>query len=125
MPWDFDEFIKERKYLQNVPPRTVEWYEQTFKWLGKYEPTEAGCKAFIIGMRDGGLKPRCVRARPEIFRQEGQDAFREQTRELLDSIDPGILVGKRDGALIALMTYTSARVSAATYGIKLRGQEKR
>ena len=57
MSWDFEQFIKERKYLQNVSPRTVEWYEQTFKWLGKYEPTEAGCKAFIIGMRDGGLKP--------------------------------------------------------------------
>jgi hypothetical protein len=57
MPWNFDEFIKERKYLQNVSPRTVEWYEQTFKWLGKHEPTQAGCKAFIIGMRDGGLKP--------------------------------------------------------------------
>ena len=41
------------------------------------------------------------------------------------SIDPGILVGKRDGTLIALITYTFARVSAATYGIKLRGQEKR
>ena len=77
------------------------------------------------GRAGHGDKPRCVRARPEIFRQEGQDAFREQTRELLDSVDPGILVGKRDGALIALMTYTFARVSAATYGIKQRGQEKR
>lgn len=57
MPWNFTEFVKERKYLQNVSPRTVEWYEQTFKWLGKFEPTEAGAKAFVIGMRDGGLKP--------------------------------------------------------------------
>ena len=36
----------------------------------------------------------------------------EQTRELLDSIEDS-LVGKRDRALIALMTYTFARVSAA------------
>jgi integrase/recombinase XerD len=56
MPWEFAEFVKERKYLQNVSPRTVEWYEQTFKWLGRYAPTEAGAKAFVIGMRDG-LKP--------------------------------------------------------------------
>jgi integrase/recombinase XerD len=56
MPWDFEQFIKERKYLHNVSPRTIEWYEQTFKWLGKFEPTEAGCKAFVIGMREGGLK---------------------------------------------------------------------
>jgi hypothetical protein len=31
----FAEFIKERQYLQNVSPRTVEWYEESFKWLGK------------------------------------------------------------------------------------------
>jgi integrase/recombinase XerD len=56
MPWDFEQFIKERKFLHNVSPRTIEWYEQTFNWLRKYEPTEAGCKAFVIGMREGGLK---------------------------------------------------------------------
>jgi integrase/recombinase XerD len=37
----------------------------------------------------------------------------EQARELLDSIDASTLVGKRDRALIALMTYGFARVSAA------------
>ena len=56
MSWNFTEFIKERKYLHSVSPRTVEWYEQTFKWLGQYEPTEAGAKAFVIGMRERGLK---------------------------------------------------------------------
>src|ERR1039457_5819542 len=56
MPWDFEQFVKERKFLHNVSPRTIEWYEQTFNWLRKYESTEAGCKAFVIGMREGGLK---------------------------------------------------------------------
>jgi integrase/recombinase XerD len=56
MPWDFEQFITERKYLHNVSPRTIEWYEQTFNWLRKYEPSAAGCKAFVIGMREGGLK---------------------------------------------------------------------
>lgn len=41
MAWDFDQFVKERKFLHNVSPRTIEWYEQTFTWLRKYEPTEA------------------------------------------------------------------------------------
>jgi site-specific recombinase XerD len=36
----------------------------------------------------------------------------KQTRELLDSIDISTLVGLRDRALIAAMTYTLARVSA-------------
>ena len=37
----------------------------------------------------------------------------EEARELLDSFDTANLVGLRDRALIALMTYTFARVSAA------------
>jgi site-specific recombinase XerD len=38
-----------------------------------------------------------------------------EARELLDSIDVSTAVGLRDRALIALMTYTFARVSAAVY----------
>jgi site-specific recombinase XerD len=37
----------------------------------------------------------------------------EETRELLDSIDTASVVGLRDRALIALLVYTFARVSAA------------
>jgi site-specific recombinase XerD len=36
----------------------------------------------------------------------------EETRQLLDSIDAGIVIGLRDRALIAFMTYTFARVGA-------------
>ena len=37
----------------------------------------------------------------------------DEARELLESIDAGTLIGLRDRALIALMTYTFARVGAA------------
>jgi site-specific recombinase XerD len=37
----------------------------------------------------------------------------DQARALLDSIDVSTVVGLRDRALIALMTYSFARVSAA------------
>jgi integrase/recombinase XerD len=37
----------------------------------------------------------------------------EEARALIDSIDTGSLIGKRDRALIALMTYAFARVGAA------------
>ncbi len=57
MPQDFEQSVKERIYLQNVSPRTVEWYRESFKWLGRYELTEQGLKDFVIGMRDAGLKP--------------------------------------------------------------------
>jgi len=29
----FEQFIKERRYLQNVSERTVQWYHESLKWL--------------------------------------------------------------------------------------------
>jgi integrase/recombinase XerD len=66
---DFEQFIQERIYLQNVSPRTVDWYRQTFKWLEKYPLTEEGLKSLVVGMRQAGLEAtscnnriRCVNA---------------------------------------------------------------
>lgn len=53
----FEQFIRERIYLKNVSPRTVEWYRESFKWLVKFPLTEAGLKEFVIAMRQSGLKP--------------------------------------------------------------------
>jgi hypothetical protein len=56
----FELFIKERRYLQNVSERTVQWYEESFAWLGKYQLTEQGVKDFAFGMSLvplAGLKP--------------------------------------------------------------------
>ena len=39
----------------------------------------------------------------------------DEARRLLDSIDTGTVVGVRDRALIALLIYTFARVSAALH----------
>ena len=50
----FAEFIKERQYLQNVSPGTVEWYEESFKWLGNPSPSQADLKAFVVRMRQKG-----------------------------------------------------------------------
>src|SRR5438477_10715638 len=65
----FEKFIQERIYLQNVSPRTVDWYRQTFKWLEKYPLTEQGLKELVVGMRQAGLEAtscnnriRCVNA---------------------------------------------------------------
>ena len=52
----FDQFIKERLYLQNVSPRTIEWYEQSFKWLDTPTPDDAVLRQFVIKMREHGLK---------------------------------------------------------------------
>lgn len=52
----FESFIKERQYLQNVSPRTIEWYQESFKWLHTPKPTQADLKSFVIRMREKGLK---------------------------------------------------------------------
>ncbi|MBY5551727.1 tyrosine-type recombinase/integrase [Rhizobium leguminosarum] len=44
----------------------------------------------------------------------------EEARQLLDRIPTDTLIGKRDRALIGLMTYTFARIGAAT-GMEIRG----
>lgn len=52
----FSQFIKERQYLSNVTPATVEWYRQSFAWLGTDSPSDADLKDFVIRMREKGLK---------------------------------------------------------------------
>jgi integrase/recombinase XerD len=53
----FEQFIKERRYLQNVSERAVEWYNESLKWLRVQEPTDADLKDFVLRMREKGLKP--------------------------------------------------------------------
>jgi integrase/recombinase XerD len=59
----FDLFIKERLYLHNVSARTIEWYEQSFKWLANPTPTDADLRDFVIRMREQGLKATSCNAR--------------------------------------------------------------
>src|ERR1700720_4396126 len=49
-----------------------------------------------------------------------QKGLAEQARELIESIDTSTLVGLRDRALIGVMTYTFARVSAV---VSMRGED--
>ena len=52
----FEQFIKERQYLTNVTPATVEWYRQSLAWLEVDSPTDDDLKYFVIRMREKGLK---------------------------------------------------------------------
>ena len=52
----FEQFLRERRYLTNVSPATIEWYEQSFAWLGTESPNEAQLKDFVMRMREKGLK---------------------------------------------------------------------
>jgi integrase/recombinase XerD len=50
------QFIKERTYLHNVSPATVDWYLQSLAWLRTETPTESDLKSIVIAMREKGLK---------------------------------------------------------------------
>jgi len=52
----FEQFIKERQYLQNVSPATIEWYRQSLSWLPTEIPTDADLKSLVMRMREQGLK---------------------------------------------------------------------
>jgi integrase/recombinase XerD len=53
----FQQFIHERQYLQNVSPRTLEWYATSFKWLPCEAPSQAQLNDAVVRMRQKGLKP--------------------------------------------------------------------
>ena len=52
----FEQFSRERQYLTNVSPATLEWYKHSLKWLPTESPTEDDLKAAVLRMREKGLK---------------------------------------------------------------------
>ena len=56
----FGQFIQERRYLNNVSERSIEWYGFAFKWLQSENPTQADLKQSVIKMREHGLTARSV-----------------------------------------------------------------
>lgn len=52
----FQQFVKERQYLQNVSPATLEWYKHSFKWLRTESPSQDELKDAVLRMREKGLK---------------------------------------------------------------------
>jgi integrase/recombinase XerD len=52
----FSEFIRERQFLSNVSPSTLEWYKHSFKWLDTDAPTQDDLKTAVLKMRAKGLR---------------------------------------------------------------------
>jgi integrase/recombinase XerD len=52
----FKQFIRERQYLHNVSPRTLEWYENSFRWLPCEAPTQKQLNEIVLRMREKGRK---------------------------------------------------------------------
>jgi len=53
----FEQFIRERQYLANVTPATIEWYRNSLRWLSTESPSQDDLKDAVIRMREKGLKP--------------------------------------------------------------------
>jgi len=53
----FEQFIRERQYLHNVTPSTVEWYRHSLKWLDSESPSQQEMKDAVIRMSESGRKP--------------------------------------------------------------------
>jgi integrase/recombinase XerD len=52
----FSQFIRERQYLHNVSPATLEWYKHSFKWLPTESPSQIDLQDAVLRMREKGLK---------------------------------------------------------------------
>jgi integrase/recombinase XerD len=52
----FQQFIRERQYLHNVSPATLDWYRNSLKWLPSETPSQEQLKNAVMLMREKGLK---------------------------------------------------------------------
>lgn len=52
----FEQFIRERQYLHNVTPSTVEWYRNSLRWLDSESPSQQELKDAVIRMSVSGRK---------------------------------------------------------------------
>jgi len=52
----FELFLRERRYLQNVRDRSIEWYSQSFTWLKVSCPSETDLGDVVFRMRKAGLR---------------------------------------------------------------------
>ena len=49
-----EQFIRERQYLQNATPRTIESYRYCLPFLPNENPTQAELSDMVLGMRQKG-----------------------------------------------------------------------
>jgi integrase/recombinase XerD len=52
----FNDFIRERRYLNNVSPATISWYTHALNWLPSESPSQDELKETVLRMREKGLK---------------------------------------------------------------------
>jgi integrase/recombinase XerD len=60
----FEQFLRERRFLKNVTPKTVTWYQNAFEALTRTVPASAPgdltkplLQDFVVRLRERGLSP--------------------------------------------------------------------
>lgn len=128
---DFEQFIRERRYLSNVTDSTVHWYEQSFLRLNNPNPTEQDLKDFVVRLRKHGLSASSVntfaRAVNAYLRWKGiklkvpKLRVEERVPEVFSAEDiskfakwkPTTDSGRRLQTLVLLLADTGLRISEA------------
>jgi len=132
----FEQFITERRYLMNVSPATISWYQCAFKWLPCADPTQEDLNQMVIRMREHGLRPTgcnaVSRACNAYLKWRGSTCHikpmrepefipptfsEEQVRKLINWT-PHRFFERRLHLLILILLDTGARISEAT-GLKV------
>ena len=58
-----EQFIKEREYVNNASPATIQWYEQSLCWLNSESSTTEDIRTLVMQLPERGLEPISVRSR--------------------------------------------------------------
>src|SRR5262245_5194138 len=138
----FEQFLAQRRYLKNVTPSTIEWYETAFKALQRAQGTDpelskSSLQGFVTSLRQRGVKPvscntyiKALNAFSRWLHEEGHVAQRvdlprlkvekrilptlsDQLSRALRSRKPKTCDQWRLWALIALVLDTGVRIEEA------------
>jgi integrase/recombinase XerD len=129
----FNQFIRERQYLHNVSPATIQWYAHAFNWLSACAspeaPTDDELEEAVLRMRETGLKATgansAIRAINAYLKWSGSPHHLNQMKEpqlilptftaaqvkLLVAWRPGGFYERRLHMLVLLLLDTGCRIA--------------
>ena len=96
----FSAFVRERQFLSNVSPATLEWYKHSFKWLRTESPSQDELKDAVLRMREKGLKATGCNLAIRAIRDNGTNCDR------LNNLEGIVLVGRLgDGGHLSIRRF--------------------
>ncbi len=105
-----DRFLRERQWIHNVSPKSVEWHQQSLSWLTTDAPTKDDLTALILRMRQAGLAASSVNCRSRsinaFLHWSGSPARMPKLKE--ESSVPSIYTRKQVAAIVHWKARTKA-----------------